>query len=121
MYKILGALLLLFMCSCQTAGPLERDALLLNPTAEVQKELEVAIGKMLNSGSILLNAEDLTKSSVLPVERRRLNDANGQPMQGFQLEEPSYFKLVRQHETCYLILLKSNKREAIASAQCRDR
>jgi hypothetical protein len=112
--------LMLIMClsGCQTTTQTEKDALLLNPTIEVQQELTLAVSKIIGKPKVLLNAEDLTKNSILPVERIRLKDADGLRMQGLETEEPKYFKLVKKGEDCFLILLKTDKRELIKSAKC---
>jgi hypothetical protein len=118
MIKFLGLVLMMSLSSYQVTAQSEKDALLLNPNKTVEQELIFAISKMLGTPKILLSAKDFTQSSILPVERIRLKDADGLRMQGLEMEEPHYFKLIKKNEECFLILLKTNKRLHIKSAKC---
>ena len=117
--QYLKLLCLLALGGCQIAAQTSHDALLLNPTQQVQEEARAAIARMLNKRQVLLNVTDLTKQSILPVERVALKDADGLRMQGLELEEPHFFKLVQCADKCYLVLLKSPQRELLPSAQCK--
>lgn len=112
-------LYLLALPGCQIAAQPDHDALLLNPTPQVQEEVRAAISRMLNLPKVLLHVADLTRQSILPVERVALKDANGVRMQGLELEQPHYFKLVQSADKCYLVLLKSQQREPLPSAHCK--
>lgn len=117
--KYLCLVLVMCLSGCYATMQTETDALLLNPTLEVQQELTLAVSTMLDKPKVLLKAEDLTKNSILPVERVRLKGPDGLPLQGLETEQPNYFKLVKRGEDCFLILLKSDKREYIKSAKCK--
>ena len=110
---------LLVLGGCQIAAQADHEALLLNPTPQVQEEARSAIARMLNKPRVLINIAELTRHSILPVERVALKDADGLRMQGLELEEPHFFKLVQYADKCYLVLLKSPQRELLPSAQCK--
>ena len=118
--KTLLPLSLIVLSACQL-GPTQKDldALLLNPSAEVQAELASAISSMLNHDKILLKVDDFVKSSTVTVERVVLKDANGIRLQGLELEMPNVFKLIKRGDDCLLIRLKSDQERLIKTAQCK--
>ena len=118
--KFLQFFLILCLSGCQSVNAqAEQDALLLQVSPEVQKELTEMAAKMLGLKSVLLSAESLTKSSYLPFDRVKLRDQNGLAMQGLETEKPQVFKLVMKGNSCWLLHLNTNRRELLLSAQCK--
>lgn len=118
--KFLQFILILLLGACQTVNAqLEQDALLLQASPEVQKELIETVAKMLALKSVLLSAEDLTRSSYLPFDRVKLRDQNGLVMQGLETAKPQVFKLVKKGDTCWLLHLNTDRRELLLQAKCK--
>lgn len=114
---------LLLSCAILIAGceslmaQTEHDALLnVGDTASVahtQQELSATIAKMIKVSKLRLGSDELSKTSMLTVERSQLRDASGLLMQGLETEEPNVFKLVKRGDACFLIHLKTGKREEL--------
>lgn len=118
--KFLQFFLIVVLSACQSVNAqAEQDALLLQVSPEVQKELTEMTAKMLGLKSVLLSAESLTKSSYLPFDRVKLRDQNGLAMQGLETEKPQVFKLIMKGNACWLLHLNTNRRELLVSAQCK--
>lgn len=118
MRKLLVLTCALLMGGCQSVtAQSEQDALLsegdANSITRVQKELTETIGKMVQVSKLLLGPDELRKTSFLTVERSRKKDADGLIMQGLETEEPNVFKLVKRGDACFLIHLKTAKREKL--------
>lgn len=113
---VLACALLIGGCQSVIAQS-EHDALLSEgdaaSVAHAKKELTAAIGRMIQVSKLLLGPDELRKTSFLTVERSRKKDADGLIMQGLETEEPHVFKLVKRGDACFLIHLKTAKREKL--------
>ena len=108
------------LSACQmTAAQMARAAVLSNPGTEVKLELSQAIMTMTGFSSVALADQDLTRSSELVVERKHHKTANGELIQGRDLEPPQRFQLVTQHGQCWLVHQSSGQRMLLKKAQCR--
>lgn len=118
--KFLQFFLIILLGACQSVNAqIEQDALLLQASPEVQKELTETVAKVLGLKSVLLSAEDLTKSSYLPFDRVKIRDQNGLIMQGLETEKPQVFKLVKKGDSCWLLHLNTGSRSLLLKAQCK--
>jgi hypothetical protein len=118
--KFLQIFPILLLSACQSVNAqIEQDALLLQASPEVQKELVETVAKMLGLKSVFLSAEDLTKSSYLPFDRVKLRDQNGLVMQGLETEKPQVFKLIKKGNSCWLLHLNTDRRELLSKIQCK--
>ena len=110
----------LALSACQSViAQNEKDSLLIAAGSEVQNELSETVAKMLGIKSVLLSAEDLTKTSYLPVGRARLVDPSGLLVQGVETEMPNTFKLVKKGDMCWLLHLNTGRRAWLKAAQCK--
>jgi hypothetical protein len=103
------------MTSAQMATP----AVLTNPSAEVRLEISQAIIAMTDFSSVTLADQDLTQSSELVVERKHQKTANGDLIQGRDVELPHRFQLVLQSGQCWLLHQATDQRLRLKKAQCR--
>ncbi len=115
-FLLLSCAILVVGCQSLMAQT-EHDALLNVGDAEsvthTQQELSATIAKMIKVSKLRLGTEELSKTSMLTVERSQLRDASGLLMQGLETEEPNVFKLVKRGDACFLIHLKTGKREEL--------
>jgi hypothetical protein len=108
------------LSACQmTVAPVAQAAVLTNPGAEVTQEISQAITAMTGFSSVALAAQDLTQSSELVIERKHQKTANGELIQGRDLELPQRFQLVLQNGQCWLVQQKTAQRTLLKKAQCR--
>lgn len=108
------------LSACQmTVAQVPKAAVLTNPGADVRLEISQAIIAMTGYSSVVLADQDLTQSSELVIERKHQRTANGELIQGRDLELPQRFQLVLQDGQCWLVQQKTTQRTLLKKAQCR--
>lgn len=108
------------LSACQmTAAQGSKAAVLTHPGAEVRLEISQAIIAMTGFSSVTLTEQDLTRSSELVIERKHQKTANGELIQGRDLELPQRFQLVLQGGQCWLMHQATGQQMLLKKAQCR--
>jgi hypothetical protein len=96
-----------------------KAAVLTNPGAEVKLEISQAIIALTGFSSVTLADQDLTQSSELVIERKHQRTAQGDLIQGRDLELPRRFQLVLQSGQCWLVHKATEQWTLLKKAQCR--
>jgi hypothetical protein len=102
-----------------TSAQIAKPAVLINPGTEVRLEICHAIAAMTGFSSVALADQDLTQVSELVIERKHQKTANGDLIQGRDLELPQRFQLVLQSGQCWLVHQATDQRLLLKQAQCR--
>jgi hypothetical protein len=71
-----------------------------------------------NDRSVALADDALTRDSVLIVERRKVYDAQGRPLDGRVLDVPEHFKLVLRGSSCELVRESDGRRWRLTMTDC---
>ncbi len=119
LWKPMTSAAMCLLSACQMApAQTARPALLTNPGPEVHSELVRAVAGISGFASITLAEGDLTRSSLLVIQRKP-QYAHGELLQGRDLEMPQRFQLLLWQGQCWLEQLGSGKRQLLALARCR--
>jgi hypothetical protein len=102
-----------------SSAQMARAAVLTNPGVDVKLEISQAILVMTGFSSLTLSDQDLTQSSELVIERKHQRTAQGELIQGRDLELPQRFQLVSLAGQCWLVKQATGQRTLLQRAQCR--
>ena len=99
--------------------PRERlDELLSAADVQIQRDVTAAVRELLSASSVLLDANELTRSSHLIVERAPYQDEAGTKVYANGFENPQVFRLEVQAGQCRLIQLKTGQSRPLTHAKC---
>jgi hypothetical protein len=113
---IVGVLL----SACQSnALPQGQPARLRSVNDAVQRELTQALTELTGASRLMVDAEQLTQSPILTLERVGRQDANGVVMQGADRELPPTFELRWSGGQCVIVQLKTGKSRLLMQADCQ--
>ena len=112
-------LCLIAITGCRTdAHAGEVPAMLVDPDAGTQAELQRLVSTALGGASITLSDAALTDSSLLIIERKPHVDASGARIMGRDLGMPEQFQLIKQGNVCLLEQIRTGERWALQGAVC---
>jgi len=117
-HTLAAALLLGVACRTVPSAPAEVPAVLVAPGPQARAALAEAVRSALGGVPVTLGDEALTRSSTLVVERVRLRDASGLPVNGRDLGFPDRFHLVKRGHACVLVHERTARRVELAGAEC---
>jgi hypothetical protein len=100
------------------ALPGDRPAIIVNPTPESHAELERVVSDMLFGAKVTLSKDVFTESSVLVVERRRIEGLGHPPLTGRDLGRPERFRLLTDGTTCVLTHESNGARYELPLTDC---
>ena len=117
---LLWLLPLAFMVSaCQSVGSKQWQAARLSAAdVQIQSDVTAALRELLSASSVLLDANELTRSSHLIVERAPYQDEAGTKVYANGFENPQVFRLEVQAGQCRLIQLKTGQSRPLTQAKC---
>jgi len=111
--------LLFLVPGCQSVGSKQWQAAHLSKVdKQIQREVTSVVRELLSASSVLLDANDLTRSSLLIVERAPYQDDKGVKIYSNGFENPQVFRLEVQEGQCRLVQLKSGQSRPLAQANC---
>jgi hypothetical protein len=96
----------------------EVPARIVNPTDASRAELERVVSDMLFGADVTLADDALTESSVLILERGRVQSMTNPPLSGREMREPERFQLVTDGERCFLIHGEDRARYELRDTEC---
>ena len=96
----------------------DEPALITAPTPASREELARVVSTALHGARVTLADDALTKESVLFIERARIRDASGVPIDGRVMEKPEQFQLVKSGAECVLIHRRTGERHALTHTTC---
>lgn len=101
-----------------TSLPGDQPATIINPTAASHAELERVVSDMLFGAEVTLPKDALTDSSVLVVERERIQSLGQPPVLGRDLGTPERFRLLTTGTECVLIHESNDARYQLPQTDC---
>lgn len=109
----------LFAAACQST-PVngEQPAVIVNPTGESRAELRQAVSGMLFGAEVLLADDALTETSVLIIERNKIQSMQHPPLSGRDLGRPERFQLLTNGSECVLIRESNHARTELPETDC---
>lgn len=118
--------LLLVLTACKVSPPAadvatrpgDQPAVIVQPTAASHAELEQVVSDMLFGAQVTLPRDALTDSSVLVVERERIESLGQPPILGRDLGRPERFRLFRSGAGCVLIHESNGARYQLPKTDC---
>jgi len=106
--------------ACQSnALPQGPPARLRSVNDAVQRELTQALTELTGATRLMVDAEQLTQSPTLTLERVGRQDANGVVMQGADAELPTIFQLRWSGGQCVIVQLTTGKSRLLKQADCQ--
>jgi heme A synthase len=113
----LAAAVVLAAC-VSTASRSDEPAVITAPTPASRAELAHVVSAALHGAPVTLADDALTKESLLIIERARMRDASGVPIDGRVTEKPEQFELVKSGSQCVLIHRRTGARHALTHTTC---
>lgn len=128
---ILGAALL--VASCKATPPYsdppappsdppsvngDRPAVIVNPTADSRAELKRVVSDMLFGADVMLADDALTETSVLIIERKKIQSLENPPLSGRDLGSPERFRLFTTGTQCMLVHETDHARYELLDTEC---
>ncbi|MEX2123211.1 MAG: hypothetical protein WD795_04925 [Woeseia sp.] len=96
----------------------DRPARIVDPGDESRAELKQVVRDALHGADVMLAADALTESSMLIIERRKMQSLDNPPLSGRELGRPEHFHLVTTGTQCVLIHEKGGARYELREARC---
>ena len=101
-----------------SASRSDEPAVITAPTPASREELARVVSAALHGAPVTLADDALTKENLLFIERARIRDANGVPIDGRAREQPEQFQLVKSGSQCVLIHRRTGERHALTHTTC---
>ena len=115
---LLGASLCLMLTACQTVNAdYDQPARIVNPDADSRAALQAAVNEAIGR-EVMLADDALTDSSMLVIERWMPGTLEDPAPQGWILEKPVQFQLVRNGEDCFLLRKSDGARYVLSNTDC---
>jgi hypothetical protein len=114
-------LMLAALAACQSqtvAMPTETQALLVQPTAAAQKELQATVARMLSAPTVAVAGDALQSDSLMIIEQTRHRDAKGLQLSGRDFGKPEQFRLLKIGDACVLVRLHTGARAVLRESRC---
>lgn len=121
-YKILLSFLAVFLVGCETAEI--KPALRLtseNINDNSREVLERVISEMLGDTSTLIAEDAFVEDVEIVVERRRVNDSEGNRILDRTFELPVHFRLWKQRNICLLEYVETGEMSEIPGLRCSEK
>lgn len=116
---LVAGLMLIGLSTCRTVpSEPESPARIVNPTRQSRATLAKAVTEALNGRPVTLADDALTRSSDLIIERVRIKDPSGLPIDGRDSSPPEHFRLVKRGAHCVLIHSSTGKRMSLPHTEC---
>ena len=113
-----AALLLGVACRTVPSAPPAVRAVLVAPGPQVRTSLSDAVRSALGGVPVTLGDDALTLSSTLVIERARLRDPTGLPLDGRDTGFPDHFHLEKRGDACVLVHERTARGIELAGAEC---
>ncbi|BAJ01085.1 hypothetical protein [Shewanella violacea] len=117
-----AAIILATGCSLQAEDEMAleaKPAVITAPSRISNQELQLAIGKLLNSPRVRIATDAFTRSSRLSIQRAPHMDPKGNMIMGRSLEMPVMIQLMISANTCYVRDEKSGLSLPLPETQCQ--
>ena len=114
--RFLAGAVAITMAGCQTLAP-DTPARIVAADATSRAELQEIVNAALGT-NVMLADDALTKSNVLLIELTPPRTISSQHPQGRIMEQPMRFQLVTNHDRCYLIDERNQKRHELTRTTC---
>jgi hypothetical protein len=101
-----------------TASSSDEPAVITAPTPASREELARVVSAALHGAQVTLADDALTKESLLIIERVRIRDASGLPIEGRMREKPEQFQLVKSGSQCVLVYRRTGERHVLTHTTC---
>jgi len=96
----------------------DRPARIVDPSDESRAELQTVVSEALHGADVMLAADALTQSSLLIIERRKIQSLDNPPLSGRDLGRPEHFQLVTTGSQCVLIHESTKARYELIETGC---
>jgi hypothetical protein len=96
----------------------DRPARIVDPSDESRAELQTVVSEALHGADVMLAADALTQSSLLIIERRKIQSLDNPPLSGRDLGRPEHFQLVTTGSQCVLIHESTKARYELTETGC---
>ncbi|MGH7130068.1 MAG: hypothetical protein ACREIV_15965, partial [Planctomycetaceae bacterium] len=96
----------------------DRPALLVNPDAATRAAVERVVSDMLFGADVTLADDALTETSVLIIERKRIQSLDSPPLSGRDLGAPERFRLYTTGTQCVLVHESDHARYELLDVEC---
>ena len=93
-------------------------AIIASPDADSRAALQSTVNSLFAGQDVLIAAEALTTSSILPIEFGPRGSLDNPPATGRLVEQPLRFRLVKNGENCILIDPRDDSRHLLADTTC---
>ena len=108
------------LAACQSSALPQGQAARLRTTNDaVQQEITRALKELTGASQLWIDAQQLTESSTLTLERVPSKDPTGVVMQGADRALPEKFQLRWANGQCMLVQLSTGKSRVLQQADCQ--
>lgn len=109
------------LVSCVTQKP-EDDvpALIDKPTVASHGELVEIVSRVLNQSPVMLSHDALTRTNLLVIEIRRIQNLKGERDGRRVAQSPAQFRLVMNNSHCVLLFDTDGSRYQLKQTSCRE-
>lgn len=119
MIPIAAIAAVVLLSACTSMAQQGTPALIVDPSAEGHAELVRVVSAALNTSTVIIAADALTRESTLLIERTPARDATGQRFSGRDFGKPEHFQLVKDGKRCVLVHRGSGQRIELTKSRCK--